>query len=399
MRALSRQASVALVGLRQVGKTTLALQVAQQLEALYVDLEKATHRRQLSEPEIFFHHNRHRLVVLDEVHHHTDVFKVLRSQIDERRRQGRRVGHFLILGSASVELLRQSSESLAGRIEYVQMDALDILELHQKNTLPALQQLNKTDDPRQLDLLQKLWVRGGLPDSLLAASADDSFAFRRNFIQSYLMRDVKQFSPQTPSSVLEKLWTMLAHSQGSIVNIAPLAKALSIAVPTATRYIDLLEHLFLIYRLPPFTKNIKKRLVKSPKIYVSNSGLLHTLLGLKDYNAIVSHPIIGHSWEGFVIDNVLSYTRHEPVRLSFYRTHAGAEVDLILEWPNNKLWAIEIKRQNLPQRGFYEAVKDLQPEQMFVICADAQDNFVKQNLRCLGLVEFLQHLQQHLKSD
>ena len=389
IQALKRQAAVALLGPRQVGKTTLALEVARCFDAVYVDLERPSHRRQLDEPDLFLQHNENKLVVLDEIHHQPEVFKILRSQIDVRRQQGRRTGHFLILGSASVDLLRQSGESLAGRIEYITMNPFDISELVQQSS-PQLDTIQKT--------INTLWVRGGLPDSYLASQDQDSFIFRQNFIHTYLVRDVKEFGVPIPAPVLEKLWIMLAHQQGCIVNVSQLAAGLSLSAPTITRYIDVLEQLFLVRRLPPFTRNIKKRLVKRPKIYIRDSGLVHSLLNLQNYNAVVSHPVVGGSWEGFVIENILSRLQQYALRASFYRTSAGAEIDLMLEGLGDQLWAIEIKRSKLPERGFYEALKELKPDQVFLICADAHDHPMKHNVRCMGLYQFLQHLDQYAQN-
>ncbi len=355
--ALRRQAAVALIGPRQVGKTTLAHEIADGSDALYLDLEARADRDKLAEPVLFLEEYEDRLVILDEIHRMPELFQELRGLIDKGRRRGRRTGRFLILGSASVDLLRQSGESLAGRIEYVEMHPLDVLEA--------------APDVRTMT---SLWVRGGFPDSFLADSDADSLAYRQNFIRTYLERDIPQFGVRIPAETLERLWTMLAHNQGTLLNASRLATGLSISAPTVTTYIDLLVDLLLVRRLQPFHANTGKRLVKSPKVYVRDSGLVHALLGIEDYNALAGHPVVGTSWEGFVIENLIG-TAPERTRASFYRTAAGAEVDLLLELPGKHgLWAIEIKRSltTTPGKGFYSAREDLKPNKSFIVYAGNQ---------------------------
>lgn len=353
-RALERQAAVALIGPRQVGKTTLALQVADNTDALYLDLEAREDRNKLSDPALFLRDHEDKLVILDEIHRAPELFQTLRGLIDAGRRRGRRTGRFLVLGSASIDLLRQSGETLAGRIEYVDMGPLDALEVGPDEKA-----------------LQQLWVRGGFPDSYLAADNADSFAFRQNFIRTYLERDVPQFGPRIPAETLERLWTMLAHSQGSMLNASRLASGLSVTPPTVSSYIDLLADLLLVRRLPPFRANTGKRLVKSPKVYVRDSGLVHALLGIESLTELAGHPVVGPSWEGFVIENLLAVSP-ERTRASFYRTAAGAEIDLVLEIPGEAgPWVIEVKRSLTakPGRGFYNAREDISPARSFVVYA------------------------------
>jgi predicted AAA+ superfamily ATPase len=349
--ALRRQAAVALIGPRQAGKTTLALDIAQSIDALYLDLESRIDRAKLSDPAQFLSAFEDKLVILDEIHRMPELFQELRGLIDRGRRAGRRTGRFLILGSASMELLRQSGESLAGRIEYVELNPFDVLE-----AAPDSAGLNR------------LWVRGGFPDSFLAADDGDSLAFRQNFIRTYLERDVPQFGGRIPAETLQRLWTMLAHGQGTLLNASRLAAGLSVSAPTVTGHIDLLVDLLLVRRLRPFHANTGKRLVKSPKVYVRDSGLVHALLGIDSYEELAGHPVVGASWEGFVIENLL--TSAPPRTLaSFYRTAAGAEMDLVLELPGKRgVWAIEIKRSlaATPTKGFYNALDDLKPERAFL---------------------------------
>jgi hypothetical protein len=349
--ALMRQAAVALIGPRQVGKTTLAFIIEEQRSCLYLDLENPADRQKLSEPALFLAQYEDELVILDEIHRVPDLFPVLRGIIDQGRRQEKRYGRFLLLGSASIDLLRQSGESLAGRIAYVDMGPFDVLEV--------------VHDSK--DLIQ-LWVRGGFPDSYLAPDDGNSLALRQDFIRTYLERDVSLFGPRLPAETLRRLWTMLAHGQGSLLNASRLAGNLAVSAQTVTRYIDLLVDLLLVRRLTPFHANIKKRLVKAPKVYVRDTGLLHALLGIGTYNDLAGHPIIGASWEGLVIENLLSIS---PPRTSatFYRTSAGAEIDLILQFPNAERWAIEMKNSLTPslERGFYSAWEDVRPDRSFVV--------------------------------
>jgi hypothetical protein len=371
-QALARQAAVALIGPRQVGKTTLALDIGEAVHALYLDLESRTDRSKLADPALFLRSYEDRLVILDEIHRVPELFQDLRGLIDQGRRRGRRTGRFLLLGSASVDLLRQSGESLAGRIEYVEMEPLDVLETGQRR-----------------DGVDRLWLRGGFPDSFLAASDAASHAFRRSFIRTYLERDVPQFGRRIPAETLERLWTMLAHSQGTLLNASKLAAGLSVSAPTVTSYIDLLVDLLLVRRLRPFHANTGKRLVKSPKVYVRDSGLVHALLGIGDLNALAGHPVVGTSWEGFVIENLLAVAPPRTMP-GFYRTAAGAEIDLVLELPGKHgLWAIEIKRGLTAtlSKGFHIARDDLAPRRSFIVHSGEDRYPVSGTVEAIGVRE------------
>jgi len=266
-KALARQAVVALIGPRQVGKTTLALEIGKMYSSIYLDLESNIDRDKLVDPELFLSQYQDRLVILDEIHRMPELFQTLRGLVDRSRRAGRKTGQYLILGSASMSLLRQSSESLAGRIEYVHLDTLHLLEV----------------DRIVKNALNTLWLRGGFPDSLLAQNDQDSLAFRKNLIRTYLERDIPQFGFRIPSVMLERFWIMLAHTQGSLLNASRLAASLAVSTPTIIKYIDLLADLLLVHRLQPFYANISKRQVKAPKVYIRDSGLVHALLGLQSY--------------------------------------------------------------------------------------------------------------------
>lgn len=367
--ALSRQAAVALIGPRQIGKTTLSLTISENVPSLYLDLESFEDRAKLVDPAFFLRNYEDRLVILDEIHRVPELFQTLRGLIDEGRRRGRRNGRFLILGSASMDLLRQSSESLAGRISYVDMGPFNILEI----IFNEYSSLN-------------LWVRGGFPDSYLAENDDQSFLWRKDFIRSYLERDVALFGPRVSAETLERLWIMLAYCQGTLLNASRLASSLMISAQTTTRYIDLLVDLLLVRRLRPFHQNVGKRLVKSPKIYIRDSGIVHVLLGIKDYNALAGHPVVGASWEGYVIENLLATAPTNTVA-SFYRTSAGAEIDLVLEIPGHGLWAIEIK-QGLtlkPTKGFYLACEDLKPDRCFCVYSGKEKYFINPDIEAINL--------------
>ena len=367
--ALDRQAAVALVGPRQVGKTTIARSIADDVRSVYLDLEAPEDRRKLAEPALFLREYEDRLVVLDEIHRTPEVFQVLRGLIDEGRRHGRRTGRFLLLGSASMDLLRQSGESLAGRITYVDMGPIDVLEAG-------------PDDSE----VSALWLRGGFPDSYLAADHQESLKWRKDFIRTYLERDVPMLGPRIPAETLERLWTMLAHGQGGMLNASQLATALMASAQTVTRYIDLLVDLLLVRRLRPFHSNQGKRLVKSPRVYVRDSGIVHALLNIGDRATLAGHPVVGASWEGFVIENLANAAPARTVP-GFYRTAAGAEIDLVLELPGGKLWAIEIKRGLAPklEKGFHHAREDLKPERSFVVHSGSERYPMAENVEAIGL--------------
>ncbi|MCY4238041.1 MAG: ATP-binding protein [Rhodospirillaceae bacterium] len=340
--------AVALLGPRQTGKTTLAALVAEERASTYIDLENAADREKLADAALYLSGHAEELVILDEVQRAPELFQTLRGLIDKERRNIR-AGRFLLLGSASIDLLRQSGESLAGRIAYVELEPFNVLEVGD-------------------DVSETLWVRGGFPDSFLAGSEEASVVWRENFIRTYLERDIPQLGPRVPAETLRRFWTMLVHRQGGVLNAAQLARSLAVDGKTIARYLDLLVDLLLVRRLPPFHANVGKRLVKSPKIYVRDSGIVHALLGLDDREAVLGHPVAGGSWEGFVLENLLG-AAPERVKPWFYRTAAGAEIDLVLELPGGELWAVEIKRGLAPKldKGFHHARRDINPKRSFVV--------------------------------
>jgi len=341
--------AVALLGPRQVGKTTLARRVPGYDNSVYLDLENPADLEKLTDARGFLSAQHGRLVIIDEVQRLPGLFQVLRGLIDERVFIGDKAGHFLLLGSASIDLLHQSSETLAGRIAYLELPPLHVLEI----------------EPEQETAL---WTRGGFPRSFLAEDEAQSVAWRENFIATYLERDIPLLGPRIPAETLRRFWTMLAHHQGSVLNAAQLAQSLSVDSKTVAKYLDLMVDLLLVRRLSPYFANVNKRLVKSPKTYVRDSGLVHTLLRLDTLDQILGHPINGMSWEGYVIETLL---RSAPMRTqpSFYRTATGVEIDLILEVPGGEVWAIEIKRSLAPklEKGFYIALEDIKPAKTFLV--------------------------------
>tara|TARA_R110002110_G_C13470229_1_gene720412 strand:- start:48930 stop:50108 length:1179 start_codon:yes stop_codon:yes gene_type:complete len=352
--ALTEAPAVALLGPRQVGKTTLALEVAESRPAVYLDLESEADRAKLTEPEQYLAQHADKLVILDEIQRAPQLFQSLRGLIDTGRRRGpdqiKGNGRFLILGSASIDLLRQSSETLAGRIRYLELGPLDAGEVDRNS-------------------LEPLWLRGGFPESLLAASDAASLRWRNDFIRTYLERDIPQLGPRIPAETLRRFWTMLSHQQGSLLNAASLARALAVDGKTVAAYLDLLVDLLLVRRLAPWHGNVKKRLVKSPKVYVRDSGLIHALLGIGDQEALLGHPVAGGSWEGFVIESLIGAAPHGTAAY-FFRTAAGAEIDLLLKRPGErKPWAIEIKRGLTPklERGFFLACDTVHPQHRRVV--------------------------------
>jgi hypothetical protein len=366
---LEESPAVALIGPRQAGKTTLALEIAESRDAVYLDLESASDRARLSEPELYFADHIEELVILDEVHRAPGIFEALRGTIDRGRREGRGVGRFLLLGSAAIDLLAQSGETLAGRVAFVELNPFDVTEVGGER-------------------LDDLWSRGGFPESFLARDAEVSLRWRTSFIRTYLERDVPQLGPRIPAETLRRLWTMLAHNQGGLLNAAQLARGLGVSGATVGHYLDLMVDLLLVRRLPPRLANAGKRLVRSPKVYVRDSGLVHALLGLADKEAVLGHPVAGASWEGLAIENLIA-SAGEEATASFYRTGGGAEVDLVLGWPDGNEWAVEVKRSLAPkvERGLRFALADIEPERSFVVYPGDERYRLGPGIEAIGLAE------------
>ena len=374
LAALNGRAAVALLGPRQVGKTTLALEIAERMPSVYLDLERPSDLAKIQNADLYFESIPDRLIILDEIQRLPDLFPVLRSQIDINRRRGRRTGQFLLLGSAGNELLRQSSESLAGRIAYIDLPPLNLLEVG-------------------TDRIDVLWTRGGFPEAFLEQA--ESFDWRLDFIRTYLERDIPSLGPRIAATTLRRFWTMLAHHQGQIFNASNLAGSLGVTSPTAASYLDLMVDLLLVRRLQPWFTNVGKRLVKSPKTYVRDSGIVHALLGLKDRDDVLGHPVAGGSWEGFVIENLLAVAPNgtEP---SFYRTSAGAEIDLLLRF-GKELWAIEVKRSSAPAltKGFHHACDDVKPTARFLVYPGNEAFPLRDEVTALPLADLMNRLRAH----
>lgn len=366
--------AVMLLGPRQVGKTTLARRVAADRDATYLDLEDPADLAKLADAGGYLRRHRGRLVVLDEIQRKPEIFPLLRVLIDEGIQSGLSAGHFLILSSASLNLLRQSGETLAGRVAMQELAPLDVRETG-------------------LDDRESLWVRGGFPPSFLASSDRRSAIWRAEFIRTYLERDLPRLGPRVPAETLRRLWTMLAHGQGDLLNASSLASALAVDGKTVAKYVDLLVDLLLVRRLTPYAANVRKRLVKAPRLYVRDSGLVHTLLRLDDAEAVLGHPVSGKSWEGFVVETLIR-AAPERTQASFYRTATGVEADLVLELPADRLWMIEIQRSLAPKvsRGLRVAVDDLRPHQTFIAYPGAERYPVGPSIEVVGFRELAEEL-------
>lgn len=361
--------AVTILGPRQCGKSTLVKMLYQNPDAyLYLDLQNLDDLNKLKEPGLFFQANQHLTICLDEIQLVPELFSVLRSEIDRNRRPGR----FILLGSASQNLIQKTSESLAGRVGLIELTPFTIKEVDRENDFE----------------LNKLWLRGGYPDSYLVLSEQGSVLWRENFLRTYVERDIPQLGFQIPAMQLRRLLTMCAHNQGQLFNSSKLGESLGVTYQTVRRYIDLLEQTFIIRSLPPFEKNIKKRLVKSPKIYVRDSGLLHRLLQISDFNSLMGNPVFGASWEGFVIENIIS-SLHD-CKFSFYRSATGDELDLLVE-RGNRMVAVECKASSAPQvtKGFWNAIETIQPDKTYIISPVSSSYLFKQNVEVCGLSDFL----------
>jgi predicted AAA+ superfamily ATPase len=376
LNRLQQSPAVVLLESRQVGKTTLARGLDLAKPSHYLDMERPSDLAKLADPELYLSGFGDQLVILDEVQRVPDLFPVLRSLIDERRRAGEKAGHFLLLGSASPELLLQSSETLAGRISYVELSPLQLLEL-----------------PNPKESLQTLWERGGYPNSHLAPDEESSIQWREDFITSYVERHLPQQGITAAPILLRRFCTMLAHQHGATINLSKLAGSLGIDGKTARRYLDLLEGLYLVRSLPPWTRNAGKRLVKSSKVYWRDSGILHTLAGLRNLEQVLGHPICGASWEGFCIEQILGLLP-KSMTASHYRTHAGAEVDLVIENADGGILAVEIKRTLSPKvtPGLVESMETLKADRGAIIIPEGESYPLSKKVTATGLLPFLKTL-------
>lgn len=362
-----------MLGPRQVGKTTLAKSIAEEFDSAYLDLEEPSDAQKLVDPSFYFEQNRNKLIIIDEVQRKPDLFQILRSQIDKNRRAGHRYGQFLLLGSASNELLNQSSESLAGRVSYQELHPLNVLEVGRES-------------------INNLWLRGGFPDSFL--NEGFSFRWRRDFIRTYLERDIPTLGSRIAAETLQRFWTMLAHNQSQVFNASQIGGNLSVSGQTVSRYLDLMVDLMLVRRLRPWYANVGKRLVKSPKTYIRDSGILHALLNIQSLDDLLGHPIVGSSWEGFAIESILSAAPPH-TDAYFYRTSSGAEIDLVLSF-SSELWAIEIKRTTAPKltKGFHLACEDIDPAAKWVVCAGDEEYKLRESVTVIPLSKMIATLSE-----
>lgn len=371
LAALNRQPAVALLGARQVGKTTLAQQIAAEQDGLYLDLERETDARKLDDAEAFLSRSQERLVVIDEIHRAPGLFPKLRGIIDQRRQSGNLTGHFLLLGSASFELLRQASETLAGRIAYLDM-------------LPV-----QPDEAVQSGLgIDQLWLRGGFPNSLLATSDEASALWRTDFIRSYLERDLPMFAPRMPAQTIGRLWRMLATAQSTPLNLARLSQNLGASPAMVGRYVDLLVDLLMVRRLQPWSGNLGKRLVKAPRIYLRDTGLLHALLQIGTLDQLLGHISVGQSWEGFVIESLIGAAGPRAAPL-FYRSADGAEIDLVFEHGGEASLAIEIKLSGAPTipHGFLIACRDIGARRRMIVHGGTDRWLARDGVEVMGLAD------------
>jgi uncharacterized protein len=362
--------AVAILGPRQCGKSTLARHILENFPtAIFLDLENPEDRQKLAAPELFFSEKENRLVCLDEIQRIPELFPLLRSVIDRNRRNGQ----FLILGSASRDLIRQSSESLAGRIIFVELSPFQLSEL-------------------QISDHWDYWLKGGFPRSYLANEPALSFKWRQSFISTFLERDLRQLGFNFPPETMHRLWSMCANRQGQLVNLSQIGGSLGVSHTTVRTYIDLLKETFMVRVLQPLESNLNKRLVKSPKIYLRDTGILHTLLSIKNKEDLLGHYILGASWESLVIENLLNCVPDHTA--GFYRTAGGAELDLVIQSGKRKI-AVECKASAVPkpERGFYQAIEDLDISEAWIVAPVNMRYPLKKNVFVISLKEAVDELQ------
>ncbi|TDW96832.1 ATP-binding protein [Dinghuibacter silviterrae] len=382
--ALSHVPVVAVVGPRQVGKTTLALEIAHQQptkKASYLDLELDSDLSKLDDAEGYLKRFNNQLLIIDEVQRKPDLFRLLRGLVDVRKREGETAGQFLLLGSASRELLQQSSETLAGRIRYLELSPFSSWEIY-------------TDDPLAFNP-EKLWFRGGFPNSFLAPTDDESWEWRNDFISTYIERDLPLMGPQVSATRMKRFWTMLAHYHGQQVVYSDLGKSLEVSHTTIKSYLDILTDFYMVRQIQPWAGNTKKRLIKSPKIYIRDTGLLHSLLNISTFEGLLGNPAVGASWEGFVMESIITRLSTK-WQYSYYRTVTQTEIDLVLEGPGGQIWAIEIKKSGAPsvKKGFHAGCEDIKATHKFVVYSGTERFPLSDNVEAIGLVAFLKLIEE-----
>ncbi len=365
---------VGIVGPRQVGKTTLAKLISKRIKknTVYIDLENPKDFAKLTDPVLFFENNIDNCVILDEIQLKRELFPVLRAMIDMKREPTR----FIILGSASPELIRDSSESLAGRIAYEELPPFNLLEVGGD--------------------ISNHWLAGGFPDSYLAPTQQLRVKWLSNFVQTYIERDLPLLGLNADRITLRKLWVMLAHMHGAVLNMNNLARSLELSSTTIKKYISFLDNAYLVRQLQPYSGNIKKRLVKSPKVYIRDSGIYHFLLSINDFNSLEYNPIVGASWEGYVIEQITQLLS-EDTECYFYRTHLGAECDLVIVKGGKPLMSIEIKYTSVPKltKGNRIAFSDIGAEMNYVITYNTDDYMIDKNVSVCSLASFLNRIKNH----
>lgn len=375
VQKMNQNPVVAILGPRQCGKSTLAKAITQkQNNIIFLDLERPSALNRLKDPEFFFEMNKNMLICLDEIQRAPDLFPIIRSMVDNNNRNNQ----FLILGSASPDLIRQSSETLAGRIAYVELTPF----LHSETV-----QIKTIKNPTM-----SLWLRGGFPRSLIPRGDTQSFEWRMDFIRTFLEQDISNFGIKIPAENLSRFWRMFAHVSGQLLNSSKLAGSLGVSSHTIRHYIDILRHTYMLRVLEPYTGNIKKRLVKSPKVYIRDSGILHTLLDIETMNDLFAHPIYGASWEGFVIEQILSLSPR--IKASFYRNSNGNEIDLILEYKQKRI-AVECKSSTNPQLkpGFTIALNDLNITEAWIITPTTNEYLYRKNVTVSSLPKFAHYIK------
>jgi hypothetical protein len=385
IQGLKSMPVLVILGPRQVGKTTLALQLAKPAldkPVHYLDLELDSDLAKLNDAESYLRRFENQLLVIDEVQRRPALFQIIRGLVDIRKRAGERSGHFLLLGSASKDLLQQSSETLAGRIRYLELTPFSVMELYQ-------------NDPLGFNL-DKLWFRGGFPDSYLAETENESWSWRHDFISTYVERDIPLFGPQVPAARMKRFWSMLAHYHGQQVALSEIAKSLEVSHTTIRSYLDILQDFFMVRQVQPWSGNTKKRLVKTPKIYIRDSGLLHNLLNIPSFDQLMGHPAVGASWEGFVMENILNQITPKWTA-SYYRSSNQAEIDLVLEGSNREVWAIEIKKSGAPtiSSGFHRACEDIEATKKFVVYGGSDRFPMRGDIEAMGVLEFIKLLREN----
>jgi predicted AAA+ superfamily ATPase len=383
INSLNAMPVTGLLGPRQSGKTTLALEIAGKLtekKTAYLDLELDSDLVKLNDPEIYLRRFENKLLIIDEIQRKPALFKILRALVDSRKRAGEKSCQFLLLGSASHDLLQQSSESLAGRIRYLELGGFSANEIYTSESLGF--------NP------EKLWFRGGFPNSYLAETDTESWEWRNDFISTYVERDIPMMGPQISPTRMKRFWTMLAHYHGQQVVFSELGKSLEVSHTTIRYYLDTLTDFYMVRQVQPWSGNTKKRLVKSPKIYIRDSGLLHKLLNISDFESLLGHPVAGASWEGFIAENIIVNLSNK-WQFSYYRTSAQAEIDLVLEGPGRQVWAIEIKKSAAPHlnKGFYTASDDIKATRKYVVYSGTDRFSLGDSTEAVGLIEFLKDIK------